>query len=101
MEEKRYTANFHFDESGVLLHTEVCEGIVVRNLGNGNVIFQCVIGGVQSELETPEQLILASRLEAERKIQAALAWKERSMLKKSVEGRIEFLPDNLAKLKEC
>lgn len=100
MKEKKYTANFYFDDDGRLLDTEVCEGVVIGGSDSGTVLFQGTIKGKEQTVEIPKHLILATRLDAERKISAALAWKERRVLSDAVKGNVNFLPQPLAMLEQ-
>lgn len=97
---KKYTANFYFDADGRLLDTEVCEGDVVGSSDSGIVLFRGIIRGIEQTVEIPEHLVLENRLDAERKINAALAWKERRILSEAVKGNVNFLPQPLAILEK-
>lgn len=101
MKEKKYTANFYFDDDGRLLDTEVCEGSIVGVSDSGMVLFRGTIRGVEQVTAIPKHLVLETRLDAERKISAALAWKERGLLSEAVMGNVNFLPQPLAMLDQA
>ncbi|MCX4071485.1 hypothetical protein [Aeromonas caviae] len=99
MTQTKYTANFYFETDGTLSGTEVCEGTVEGVDDQGFVNFRCVLKGQEQVVAIPAYLILESRIEAEKKIEAALAWKERRILKAALNGKVDFLPEILAEPK--
>ena len=97
----KFTASFYFDDDGRLKGFETVAGKVVKQLNPSELIFEGIFSGKKQRVVLPTKNVFNSKEEAEKKIEAALAWKERKTLKETIEtGNPDFLPPLLAEPKE-
>lgn len=92
----KYIANFYLADNGLLLSAEVCCGVVVQEINSETVEFKCIIQGQEERIEIPKRNLLDSEEQAEKKIESAMAWKEKNILSKRVDGNDNFLPDAIS-----
>lgn len=80
----------------MLQSVEIVEGSITKNISNSEVEFTGIFQKQKQAAIFPKKNVFDSREEAEKRIEAALAWKERNTLKQAVEGNIGFLPSCIA-----
>ncbi len=95
----KYAACF-FLKGGFLQSAEVVKGEITREINDAEVEFTGLFQKQRQSLIFPRKNIFDSKEEAEKKIEAGLAWKERNVLKKAVDGHIDFLPPLIGESKE-
>ncbi|MDA8163531.1 MAG: hypothetical protein M0017_00670 [Desulfobacteraceae bacterium] len=95
----KYAACFYFSPERELQNFEVVEGFITK-IVNDEVEFTGVFQGQKQKVIFPRRNIFSSREDADKRIEAALAWRESTNLKKELSGNIGFLPTNIAEINE-
>jgi hypothetical protein len=97
---KKYAACFYLSKEGLLENVEVVEGNITKFINDTEVEFTGIFQTKKQAVLFPKKNIFNTREQAQKKIEAALAWKERNTLRNAVGGNIGFLPPNITKSKK-
>ncbi|KAF0144783.1 MAG: hypothetical protein FD156_1612 [Nitrospirae bacterium] len=96
----KYAACFYFSDDNVLQNIEVVEGSITKAISETEVEFKGIFQKQKQTVIFPKKNIFTSKEDAEKRIEAALAFRERTDLKKAIGGNIGFLPSCIAENNE-
>ena len=93
---RKFGAFFYLSEDAVLKSADVVEGTIASLVNDNEVEFTGIFQGKSQTIVLPIKNLFNTREEAQKKIEAGLAWKERNILEKAVGGNVGFLPPSIS-----